>query len=198
MLNIETAGLVRPIQTEPEGTACGDATLIVDSEDSLFLALLDGAGHGVLAANASKTAITYLKNHTQDDLCELLEALHQLLRGTRGAVAGLCRINKTSGELHYSGTGNISTRLFSSNSERLVSRDGMLGHQMVNPKLHQRQLSPGDVVMLYSDGVTDRLEPIDFSDFFTLSAYDLARITIDYHSKTLDDASCLVARILND
>ena len=52
--------------------------------------------------------------------------------------------------------------------------------------------------MLYSDGVNDHFEPDDFPDFFTLSAYDIARITIDYFSKILDDAAIIAVKVNND
>ncbi len=52
--------------------------------------------------------------------------------------------------------------------------------------------------MLYSDGVNDGFDINDYPDFFSLSAYDIARITIDYFSKALDDAACIVLKVKND
>ena len=63
---------------------------------------------------------------------------------------------------------------------------------------HQKQINPGEVLILYSDGVRSQLNRDEFPAFFELSAYDIARITIDYFSKTLDDASCIVVKVADD
>ena len=198
MLTFEVATLKRAIQTLPEEAVCGDVSLVVEEDETLLLALFDGAGHGPMAFRAAKQGSEYLKQHTEQDLEEALQALNLLLRGTSGAVASMCRIHKETGLLTYSGIGNVSMRLFSPESRHLVTRDGMLGHQMPSPKQNTLQLHPGNIFMLYSDGVKEHFDAEAFPDFFALSAQDIARIIIDYFSKTLDDASCIVVKVHHD
>ena len=198
MLNIDVAELKRPIQTLPETGFCGDATLIIDAPTTLFLALFDGAGHGYSANKTADIAIRFLKQESGQDLTDLLLSLHQVLKGTPGGVAGLCRIDKNTGQMDCTGIGDVTIRMFTPESRRFVIRGGVLGDEIINPKVYQTQLSPGYVLMLYSDGVDDRVKLDDFPDFFTLSAYDIARITIDYFSKILDDASVIVLKVKND
>ncbi len=198
MLKMEVAELKRPIQTLPESGFCGDATLIVEDPSNIFLALFDGAGHGYSAHKAADIAMQLINEDVDQELCSLLLSLHQGLKGTSGGVAGLCRIVKKTGQLTCTGIGDISIRLFKPESTRIVTRGGVLGDEIVQPKLYQMQLKRGDVLMLYSDGIHDNFKIDDFPDFFALSAYEIARITIDYHSKILDDASVIVLKVNND
>jgi phosphoserine phosphatase RsbX len=194
----DVASLKRAIQTLPEGSLCGDQTLVVEKKEYLFFALFDGAGHGPMACNAATRACRYLKEETERDLSVLLDELHELLKGTVGGVGSLCRINKATGVMQYSGIGNAVTRLFLPESKNLVMRDGVLGHEIARPQMSEFVVEPGHVVMLYSDGIRDHFDTAEFPDFFELSASDIARITIDYFSKTLDDASCIVVKVSDD
>ena len=198
MLKLDVAELKRPIQTLPETGFCGDATLIIQAPTALFLALFDAAGHGYSADKTAGIAMRFLKEESTQDLTELLFSLHQVLKGTPGGVVGLCRIDMNTGRGECTGIGDVTIRMFSPESRRVVIRGGVLGDEMINPKIYPMQLAPGNVLMLYSDGVNDRLKPDDFPDFFTLSAYDIARISIDYFSKTLDDASIIVLKVEHD
>lgn len=197
-LKMEVAELKRPIQTMSEADFCGDATFIRESETSVFMAIFDGAGHGYSAHKNADIAMQLIKKNTEQELCPLLLDLHQALKGTGGGVAGLCRVNKNTGQLSCAGIGNISVRLFKPESLRIVMRGGVLGYEMVQPKLYQHQLKSGDVLMLYSDGVSNSFKTDDFPQFFTLRADEIARITIDYFSKILDDAAVIVLKVNND
>ena len=198
MLKFDVASLKRAIQTLPESSLCGDQTLVVDKPAYLFLALCDGAGHGPLACNASTKVCRYLQEHTEQDLSVLLKELHVILKGSVGGVAILCRIDKATGTMQYSGIGNAGMRLFLPKSKNLVVQDGVLGYEITKPKTQEFKLEPGYVLMLYSDGVKNHIDAEEFAGFFELSAYNIARITIDYFSKTLDDASCIVVKVGDD
>ncbi|MCH9756672.1 MAG: SpoIIE family protein phosphatase [Gammaproteobacteria bacterium] len=198
MTCFDIAALKRPIQTMPKGSACGDQTLILDEADTLFFAVFDGAGHGLPACRIAKKACVYLAAHADKDLVTLLEELHESLKKTVGGVIGLCRFYKQTGVLQYSGIGNITARLFTPKSQYLLARDGVLGHEMLEPRLTELTLVPGQILILYSDGVKAHFDVNEFPDFFELSAYDISRILIDYVSKTLDDASCIVLKVNHD
>jgi phosphoserine phosphatase RsbX len=200
MLKLDIAELKRPIQTLPENAACGDKTFVLENENYVLLALIDGAGHGPIASRASDAAVDFLiEQPIEQDLCETLSALHEELRNSRGAVADLCRIDKRTGVVSYSGIGNVTSRIFKPEGDvSFFPRNGMLGYEILPPKAHQKQINPGEVLILYSDGVRSQLNRDEFPAFFELSAYDIARITIDYFSKTLDDASCIVVKVADD
>ena len=199
MLKLDVAEISRPIQTESQDSLNGDVTLIIDGPSSLFLALVDGAGHGYSAHKVAQMAINILAEEiNHHSLCDLLLLLHQSLKGTVGGVACLSRIDKETGLLTCAGIGNNTLRLFKPESRRLVTLGGVLGYEIANPKLHEVQLNPGNVLMMHSDGILNQFESDDFPDFATLSAEKIARMTIDYFSKPLDDASIIVLKVRND
>ncbi len=198
MLNIDVAELKRPIQTLPEYSYCGDATLVIDTPDYFFLALFDGAGHGYKAYTTADLAINFIKDRYSQDLLELLFSLHEYLKKTPGGVLGLCRVDKETGQLTYTGIGDVTIRLFHPNSTHLVIRGGILGHGVLHPVLHQLQLWPGNILIMHSDGVDKQFLPRDFPNFFGQNASMLARIIIDYCSKILDDASVIILKVNDD
>ena len=198
MIKLDAAELKRPIQTVPEGGLCGDATLIIDRPCSLFLAVFDGAGHGYAAEKAAAKAMRFLKQEQGQVLSDLLVSLHRILKGTSGGVASLCRIDKQTGLLSCAGIGNVSIRLFQPKSYRFITRDGILGDKITRPIMHQMQLNPDDIVMIHSDGIYEHFQATDIPDFFSLDAYSIARITLDYFSRTLDDAGIIVVKVNRD
>lgn len=198
MISLELAELKRPIQTMPEHSICGDATFIEETPSYTFLALFDGAGHGYSAYKAAEIAMHFLQQcHTTDLTADLL-SLHEVLKGTVGGVAGLCHIEKKTAILTCTGIGNVRIRLFTPDSMDFLIRGGVLGQEISPPKLIQTPLKRGNILMLYSDGVDRVFEINQFPNFFELSAQDIARITIDYHSKILDDASVIVGKVCDD
>lgn len=188
----------RPIQTVQEHEACGDKGIIIDTNDYLFLGLCDGAGHGIKAAEASGLAVSYLKREHALPLDSLLENLHQELKRSRGAAINLAKIDKSTAEMIFSGIGNVGTRIFNESNSKLVTRDGVVGYQMPKPKLYLKRLKIDDIIIFYSDGIRDRISQEDYPDFNGLTADEISRITIDYLSKPLDDASCIAVKVEDD
>ncbi len=86
------------------------------SEDGALIAVVDGLGHGPEAAAAARAAVETLNVQATAagscNLRHLLVAIHQALRGTRGAVAGVALVEACTGSLHYAGIGNTEVRIF--------------------------------------------------------------------------------------
>lgn len=198
MLTYEISLMRRPIQTEEETAACGDKGVICENNDEIVIGVFDGAGHGIKAAEAANKAISFIEKNENMPLEDIFDALHKTLRGTRGGALSLARIKKETGEMVFSGIGNVGARLFDPINKKLVTRDGVLGSQMPKAKVINKALKEGDVLILYSDGIRDRISEDDYPHFFHISAQEITRITIDYLSKPLDDASCLTLKVLHD
>lgn len=194
MLDFEIAELTRLIQTEPNDGVCGDATLLLETPDTIFVALFDGAGHGKPAHQVACGAIEYLRANHNRELPELLLSLHRYLHGTRGGVAGLCRIDRETGTAEYAGIGNMMARLLFPTPQRLNNRGGILGYEIVNPKLESFTLVVGSVLILYSDGVSDHFEPVEAVNFEAQTAEQMAHTLIRHFSKPHDDASVIVIK----
>ena len=173
---------------------CGDTGVITMRDGVCFVALVDVLGHGPEAHEVALMADSYLAGHADMPLDELMDGLHRHLQGTRGGVAAFCRLDSATGEMEFIGIGNISSRIFGVEEQRLLSRDGVVGYMASVPKAKAVWLSLGDVVVLHSDGIAEHFRAHDCPGLLTGSAKEIAGRIMSRFSKKDDDASCLVMR----
>ena len=178
-----------------QGDECGDAGIMLEHKGILLCALIDGVGHGPNAAIAAVTAKDYIDANSEAPLAEILQGMHEVLKSTQGAVACLCRIDLKSGQLTMAGIGNITCRIFRGlDSERLLSREGILGYMVSSPREHARKLENSDLLLLHSDGVREHFEIFEYPGLLKGSAPSVAARVVDTLGKNNDDASCLAVR----
>lgn len=138
---------------------CGDAYLMLDRGTFALVAVADGLGHGPEAEAASSKAIAYLESHAHMAPQQLMEGCHQALRGTRGAVLAIARIERENRQVIHSGLGNIETRIVT--AEKVyhpVTVHGIVGHQARKFRSESFPFQPGDLLLMHSDGISDRFE----------------------------------------
>ncbi len=190
---VEIAGLAR---ARPGLRVCGDAWTRLDREDGALVAVVDGLGHGPEAAEAARAAVETLNVQATAagpcNLSQLLAAMHETLRGTRGAVAGVALVEACTGSLHYAGIGNTEVRLFGPAPSRLFSRPGLLGGgRAPRPTVQSARLPPGAVLMLHTDGVG----PLEGAQVpLRLSCQALAQHVLERWAHAEDDAAVVVVR----
>lgn len=180
---------------DEDADVCGDTGLIKRTDDGVFFALIDGLGHGPEADEVARQARSYLEHaYRKANLVDVIQGLHQNLGKTRGAVAALCRINTTSGELNYVGVGNISAKLYAPNPITFVPREGIVGYIMSSPREETLILSPGMVLVLHSDGLPAHL---DLSEALSRDrpARAIAQGLLRDYGKDDDDGSCIVVKV---
>jgi serine phosphatase RsbU (regulator of sigma subunit) len=188
---LEHASQIRPCHGE---YVSGDAVVIRPLEHGLFVAIVDVLGHGPEAHELTHVIAAYLDRHGSSDVSGLMTRLHQHLKGTRGAAVGLCAIDAATGRIDYAGIGNTSIRRFGKAETRLVSQDGVLGQNMRTP-LHQAlQLERGDLIVLYTDGVSDRFTSNDYPGVLLHAPKEVASNIVQRFGKNHDDAACIVVR----
>ncbi len=185
--------LIKRSLTGPEDE-CGDTGVIGMNGDTCFLALVDVLGHGKEAHDVAVVAERFLEENRKLDLVDLMKGLHAHLNGTRGAVAGLCSLNLKNGEMEFVGVGNITVRLYGTSPVSFVSRDGVIGYNMTAPKKQRAQAHAGDILVLTSDGVKERFDPVFYPDLLKGSAKTVATNIMEQLGKGTDDASCIVLR----
>jgi negative regulator of sigma-B (phosphoserine phosphatase) len=188
---LEHSSLIRPCRGE---TLSGDAVVICSLEQGLFLAIVDVLGHGPEAHELTHVIDAYLARYGTFDLSGLMTNLHQHLKGTRGAAVGLCAIDAAKSRVDYVGIGNTALRRFGKEETRLVSQDGVLGQNMRTPRPQTLQLEPGDVIVLYTDGVSDRFTSFDFPGVLRHAPKEVASNIIQRFGKDHDDAACIAVR----
>jgi serine phosphatase RsbU (regulator of sigma subunit) len=188
---LEHASLIRPCRGEH---LSGDAVVIRPLEQGLFVAIVDVLGHGPEAHELTHVIDAYLARYGTSDVSGLMTRLHQHLRGTRGAAVGLCAIDAATGRIDYAGIGNTAMRRFGTEETRLVSQDGVLGQNMRTPQPQTLQLDPGDLIVLYTDGVSDRFTSDDYPGVLRHGPKEVASNIVQRFGKDHDDAACIAVR----
>ena len=87
-------------------------------------------------------------------------------------------------------------RRFGRSETRLVSQDGVIGHNMRSLVPQALQLEPGDVVVLYTDGVSDRFTSNDYPSVSHHAPSEVANNIIQRFGKDHDDAACVAVKFV--
>ena len=123
----------------------------------------------------------------------LLENTHAFIRGTRGATVGIARMDTAAGKLSFSGIGNIEAHIISEGKRHyLLSLGGIVGHTMRTPRVFEQRFGAGDILALYSDGITSSWQH-DF-DNWQPHPQQIAEEILETHSRKSDDATILIIR----
>lgn len=185
------AGLTRPMNGQD---ICGDAYAIRVDDGVVTVLLADGLGHGALAATASGAAVRAFLAASPAAPGVLLERIHPALHGTRGAAAAIAQVASPT-ELLYAGVGNIAGHLLTGDSKRgLVSFAGILGVNGRTPRQLSYPLERDTVVVLHSDGVTERMSLSASTGVLRRSPLVIAATVLRDFGVRNDDAGVLVIR----
>jgi len=193
MAELDYALAVRPFPGN-QLNECGDIGVVREFGNKLFFAIVDVLGHGREAHELAVIVREYLEKNYRRGLVELMEGLHECLKLSRGAVAGMGLLDRESGELRYVGVGNITARKLGRSSLRLVPRQGIVGYAMRTLREETAQLDDGDVVVLHTDGVQERFDLSDYPQIAADDADTICHQIIKRFGKEEDDAACLALR----
>lgn len=173
---------------------CGDISVIKEYDNQYFIALIDVLGHGLEARKVALLAKSFLEHNYEKDIIELMKGLHEHLKGTRGAVAAICRLNVLTGELTYVGIGNITVRILGINSMRFIPKDGVVGYIISTPKKYVTKIHGGDILIMYSDGIKEHFNEFDCDGLLSQDAAEIASGILKKFGKQNDDASCIALK----
>lgn len=173
----------------------GDLIIIKEDDNCCYIGLIDGLGHGEDANSAASLAIDYLEDNFHPDLSSVIVGTHKALQNSRGAVMALCCLSKTDGVLKYCGIGNITTRILRPASRTFAPKDGIVGHNIPSPRIETDRMLPGDVLMLSSDGITERIDQLDFAGLLLEDAESITKKLYQLYKKDNDDASIVIVKV---
>jgi phosphoserine phosphatase RsbX len=153
---LEWAVAGRPM---PGEKLSGDVATVQTSNSRCVLAVIDGLGHGVEAAEAAGLAAEVIERHPAEPLDALLLLTHEHLATSRGAAATVAIIDGDSGRMDWVGVGNVDGLVVRADDVRprtlgVFLCRGVLGYRL--PPLHVSapvQLAPGDSIVIATDGV---------------------------------------------
>jgi anti-sigma regulatory factor (Ser/Thr protein kinase) len=186
------AGISRPIVGED---VCGDGFAARDVAGRRQVMLCDGLGHGPIAAVASRAVISEFAAAPAASPRETLEFIHGRTRHTRGSVAAVAELDTAAGVVKYAGIGNVSGSVVHAGERRaMVSLPGIVGHQHGGIREFTYPMSTGGLVVLHSDGLTDRWDLTRYPGLIAHAPVLVAATLLRDAGRRRDDASVLVAR----
>jgi negative regulator of sigma-B (phosphoserine phosphatase) len=143
-------------RSKPGNRVSGDTFVFHEGQSGTLVAMIDGLGAGEAAHEAAERAKRCVSENTDVKLTELLQLCHHALRGTRGVVMMLMRVNTARKSVSFAGVGNIGVKVFSRISIKPISRNGIVGYRMNNVREFRYPYTDGDVFILHSDGISSR------------------------------------------
>jgi anti-sigma regulatory factor (Ser/Thr protein kinase) len=174
----------------------GDRALSLRCDGGLLLAIIDASGHGPRAHALAAQLEGVFASEGSADLEGLLGRFDETLRGTVGAAAGLVFLDETSRRFRYLGVGNTRAALVGSSTWRGVSRDGVLGTRAVRYLPQSGTLAPGDLLLLWTDGLPEVGCTALAATLAFRPAQEIATALVSQLARPYDDAACLVLRWL--
>lgn len=170
----------------------GDAWRLAEHDGELSVFVVDGLGHGVLAAEAAAAATQSFCAAPFDAPEAQLGRAHQRLAGTRGAAAA-CARRWRDGRLSFAGIGNISARASGArHTQGLVSHNGTLGLQLRRIQQFEYAPQPDSLLILHSDGLSARWELGDQNGLRFHHPAVIAAVLYRDHGRGRDDATVVV------
>jgi phosphoserine phosphatase RsbX len=178
---------------------CGDSFYVKETEDYLVCAVADGLGSGKLAKQASGAATEIIDQNHQESVESLMELCNQGLRGTRGAVIAIVKVDYKNKTASYSGIGNIRF-IISAERQRAIHPLPNVGFLVGKPqrfKVQEFKYEKELTFMLYSDGMdihtqsrsllTKMISPKDSVNFISGLPQDIN-----------DDSTCIVGLVVSN
>lgn len=178
----------------------GDSAFFCRRENDIILSIADGLGHGLLAHEASFKAIQFIEQSFQQPL-ESLDSLviesNEHLADTRGAALGLVHLDITKFEMEHLGVGDIGTHLNNFEQyKKFITMPHFLGSRFGSKSFRQErcQLSPGMVLIMFSDGLKTDTSLKDELEIMRRPAVAIAQWLLEQYGRSNDDATVLVAK----
>ncbi len=172
----------------------GDKWAIERTDKHLYCMVVDGLGHGVEASDAAKLARKRFLENLDAPPAEVIKIMHMSLRGSRGAVGAVARIDFNKGIVDYCGLGNIAGVVFASGQRKhLISMNGTLGYE--GRKINQLSIpwTPNSVLVMHSDGLDSKtFQSLD--DVAEKPAQIIAGWLYMLHAKSVDDETVLAIK----
>lgn len=188
---IQVAGMTLPY---PGERVSGDGWWCEQTPDRTVAILADGLGHGLGAAEAAQEAIAAFRKHLTKSPGEILSCVHDALKKTRGAVAGVVAISPGQGELTYAGVGNISAMLVGETAKGLMSHNGTLGMTAARIQEIQMKWTPGSVLIMHTDGVQTKWDLSSYAGLLSRHPALVCGALIRDFRRQRDDAGVVVMK----
>lgn len=183
---------IRPMRGEH---LSGDAALVYQQDDKVYVAIVDVLGHGPKAHALTPMIVGHLKENPFVSPGDGLLGLHECIRGSRGAAVGLAVLDLARREFRHAGVGNTVARRLGLKDERFISKDGIVGEIMRTPNEQVAAILRGDIFLFYSDGVREHFNVEDYPSIRSDNPQTVARRVVAKFGRPYDDCSCIAVKV---
>jgi hypothetical protein len=175
---------------------CGDGWAVVQERDRMVLLVVDGLGHGPVAAQAARQAErVFTESARSSSPRDLLERMHGALRATRGAAAAVAEVDTMTGEVRFAGVGNIAGMVRSQGVRRqTVSHNGTVGAELRKVHEFTYAWSEDALLLLHSDGINTNWQLENYPGLANAHPALIAGVLYRDANRGRDDATVVVAR----
>jgi anti-sigma regulatory factor (Ser/Thr protein kinase) len=174
---------------------CGDGWALRPYSDGAVFLVVDGLGHGILAADAAREAERVFAISKEPSLTGVLNDIHDALKKTRGAAAALARIDSRKGLVTFAGVGNIAASLVSQGASRsMASYNGTVGLKIERLQEFTYPWSPGNLLVMHSDGLMSRWDLERYPGVWNKPPSVIAALLHRDFDRGRDDVTVLVAK----
>jgi anti-sigma regulatory factor (Ser/Thr protein kinase) len=184
------------VAPHPQERIPGDGYYVHEASGICTAMVVDGLGHGPLAAEAAQKACLMMQEFGSDPLEDLIQNIHLALRGTRGAAIGIARILPEQHELRFIGVGNISASLVQPDglSKSVISYPGIIGHEMRRPREIVYPWNEHTIVVMHSDGLQNHWSATAYPLALSSEASLLAAVLYRDCNRGRDDVTVLTIK----
>lgn len=187
----EVGAVCLPIAGEE---ACGDGWWCGGAA-SAKLMVVDGLGHGPMAATAAQQAIRTARESAGMAPKRMLEMVHQALRPTRGAAVAIAEFHLDRQEVVFAGVGNISASVIDGSQRRsLISHNGIAGHNMRMPREFSLPWPTDSLCVFHSDGLGTQWNLDDYPGLLSRHPSVVAGVLYRDFTRGRDDVTVVALR----
>jgi len=189
---VEVGVVSLPVKGEE---VCGDGWGYKEMPDSMLLMVVDGLGHGILAAEAAREAERIFGDDHSLSPTPILQDSHLSLKKTRGAAMAVASLDFERELLSFAGVGNISASLVAPQGSRgIASHNGTVGHEVRKIQEFSLPWSPQSILVMHSDGLNTRWDLSQYPGIWSKHPALIAGLLYRDFSRERDDVTVLVAK----
>jgi len=190
-MNISWGAVCRAKQGQ---SISGDVYIVREyAEGQVLISIIDGLGGGIEAERAARLAAQLIEQYPDYPLQDLIRRSHTALHSTRGAVIGILRLEQASNQATYVGVGNIGVQVYSRQPIKPISKNGILGFRLPTLLELRYVYDPGDIFVLYSDGVAGSFAQDSKIDI-KQPPQRMAGQIVETYGKHIDDATVVAVK----
>lgn len=189
---LEVGAITKPKHGE---AVCGDHwSATIEGGQWQFL-VADGLGHGPLASEAAMQAARLFKTTCSRKLPDLLAAVHDALRSTRGAAVAIATVDLSGGLVKFAGVGNIAGAVVSAaGTKNMVSLNGTAGVEMRKVTEFTYQWPDDALLVLHSDGLISHWNMDQYPGLYQRHPTLIAAVLYRDYDRGRDDVTVVVAK----